>query len=99
MYYERHETLPGSLDDLRAEPNVYFDRLMLDDAGGEQSIVYNKIDESRFELCAEFRIDSGFGDYDRSPASPVYYGGRDYKAGYNCIEGVLWTVLKPAAKY
>lgn len=96
-YYERNKKLPENLDVLKAEKNVYLDANSLLDPETKEPIVYRKINEKDFELCATFRLDSAEINTDRMSAAvsyPSYPGDKSHSAGYQCLPGSLWSTFK-----
>ncbi|PKM91286.1 hypothetical protein CVU82_01655 [Candidatus Falkowbacteria bacterium HGW-Falkowbacteria-1] len=85
-YYDINKALPDNLDEMSGNANVYFDKKSIIDQESGESIEYRKIGEKDFELCATFRTDSNTGD------QTYYIGtGKDYKKGWNCFKGNLWS--------
>lgn len=90
-YYERNSALPVDLAALENEPNLYLDKQSLLDPETKAAIEYKVIDEDSFAFCATFRANSQeFNDYDR----PMYIGGKEHEAGYQCLETELWNIKK-----
>ncbi len=78
-YYVTNSNLPDNLEELD------FNRLTI---SNNIEIEYNKIDDTNFELCADFNLDSE----NIYKINKIYTAGRnDYTAGRNCFDGVLWT--------
>jgi hypothetical protein len=81
-YYYNHKKLAENIDQLIDE-SVYLKAEDFTDPISKKSFDYNKVSETEFELCAEFRTstldknDGRYGYYDKS---------RLHDAGYQCIK-------------
>jgi len=98
-YYDRYKKLPESLDAMKAEKDIYFDASTLVDPETKQAIVYQKLNEKDFQFCANFRTDSAQAENGRQPmmvSYPSYPGDKNHAAGYQCLKGSLWTLVKAA---
>jgi len=92
-YYDRYSKLPANLEEFRADKNVYVSAAALIDPETKAPIVYNKIGDKEFELCATFRTDS-IAEAARN-SSTAYVGmdinSKEHAAGYQCLRGNLYT--------
>lgn len=89
QYYERHQRLPENVEELRAG-GVYISEQALVDPESKERIEYRRLDEERYELCANFRLPSDDGT---GRPYPVYPGDSKYhEAGYQCVPGTLYNV-------
>lgn len=80
-YYYKNNTLPTELTDLKATNSFnHFDLKSLVDPATGEPIVYNKLSDLEFELCAVF-ITSNLDDLDNYQAQ--------HDAGYYCINNVM----------
>jgi len=98
-YYDRYHKLPDILDTVKNDQNIYLDPQTLVDPATKAPIIYNRLTDKDFELCATFRQDSTI---DNGPnAAPVTYpsgnlnDNKNHHAGYQCLKGNLITPLKP----
>ncbi|EKD44374.1 MAG: hypothetical protein ACD_71C00160G0005, partial [uncultured bacterium (gcode 4)] len=91
-YYDKNKKLPGSLDELRADKNNYLNPNALMDPETKAPIIYNKIGEKEFEMCATFRTDS---IAEAAKQSTGYMGmdtySKEHLAGYQCLLGNLYS--------
>ena len=91
-YYDRNKKLPANLDELKADKNIYISAAALIDPETKTPIVYNKISDKEFELCANFRTDSIAEAVKNS--STAYVGmdinSKEHLAGYQCLRGNLY---------
>ncbi|MFZ4631829.1 MAG: DUF5671 domain-containing protein [Patescibacteria group bacterium] len=98
-YYESYKKLPDNLEALKTGKNFYLDNFSLVDPETKQAIVYQKVSETEFKFCATFRTDSRKDSSGRDVATPyqVYPsspGDKNHAAGYQCVPGNLWSVIK-----
>ncbi|MEI6528911.1 MAG: DUF5671 domain-containing protein [Candidatus Falkowbacteria bacterium] len=96
-YYEKNKRLPESIDELKADKNIYLDLNTLTDPDTKQPIIYQKFSEKDFQFCATFRLDSAQTNNDRMPVAvsyPTYPGDKSHGAGYQCLPGSLWSNVK-----
>ena len=98
-YYDANKKLPDNLDALKNINNIYLDPATLTDPETHQAIIYQKLNETNFQFCATFRLDStkdnnvnGGIDY----SVPGAISSNSHGAGYQCIKGNLWSVVKAA---
>lgn len=94
-YYDRYKKLPDNLTVLTADSNIYLDTKSLTDPATAAPIVYQKTGNQNFQLCATFRLDSSADNYGQPVGS--YPGSKNHKAGYQCVNGVLYAVPAKAA--
>lgn len=97
-YYDQNKKLPDNFIELRQGLGINFDdKSFFDPITGEE-IQYNKLEDLKFELCANFRTDSYESEKNRS--YPVYYGdgSKVYIKGWNCFKGNLWAEDKMLEK-
>jgi hypothetical protein len=93
-YYDRYQKLPDNLENLKMDENIYLDSRSLVDSETQVPIVYNKLGDKSFELCATFRLDSGEMGF-KGEVVPRYSGdNKDHRAGYQCLKGNLWSLEK-----
>jgi len=92
-YYDRYKKLPENLEAIGAESDIYLDSRNLIDPETKEAIVYEKIGEKDFQLCATFRYDSSSTD-DRRTLTNYLENSRYHGAGYQCIKGTLWSTVK-----
>jgi len=98
-YYDRYKKLPDTVEMLRAEKDVYINANSLIDPETKQAIVYQKLNDSDFQFCATFRLDSASDNNGTGPVMmsyPVYPGDKNHAAGYQCLKGSLWALVKTA---
>jgi hypothetical protein len=96
-YYDVSKKLPDNLDELKTVSNVYIDPNSLIDPETRVMIVYKKTGDKSFEFCATFRTDStkdSDGNGGVNYAMPSGIGTSNHGAGYQCIKGNLWSVIK-----
>lgn len=87
-YHELSKKLPENLEEVsKYGEKIYFDEKSLSDPESGEKIEYKKIDDSHFEICANFRTDSN-----NQEGKGYYSGEKSFKVGYNCFKGVLWDV-------
>lgn len=93
-YYSLYERLPENLEEMQSDPAVYLDSNYLFDAENGKAIEYRREGDKAFLFCADFRRASennnrpGFGRGDKS-----------HEAGYDCIEGQLWSEINTKSSY
>jgi len=91
-YYERNEKLPLNLEELIADEHIYINADLLSDPETKEPIVYNKLSDREFELCATFRTSS----YDDKANRTSYIGtdmdNKNHFIGYQCLSGNLYAV-------
>jgi uncharacterized protein YpmS len=98
-YYDRYKKLPDNLEAVKAEKDIYLDPNTLIDPETKQAIVYQKLGEKDFQFCANFRLDSvrdNNGAYPLAVSYPTYPGDKNHAAGYQCLKGNLWSLVKTA---
>lgn len=101
-YYDRNNKLPADLNEFMADKNIYLSTDSLVDPETKTPIVYNKISDKEFEMCATFRLDS----IEESAKQGTSYIGidvssKEHRAGYQCLRGNLYnakTVEVPLVK-
>lgn len=96
-YYSVSQKLPDSLEVLVNDKSLYLDQNILVDPETRVPIVYQKSGETEFQLCATFRTDSlaGTTGVGARPVSyPSYAGDKNHAAGYQCLKGNLWSLVK-----
>ena len=93
-YYDRYKKLPDNLSVLTSDTSLYLYSNSLVDPNTQVPIVYKKVNEQSFELCATFRLDSK-ADNNNQPVSS-YPGDENHRAGYQCVTGTLFA-LSPKA--
>ncbi len=90
-YYDTNKKLPASLDELKADKRNYFNENVLMDPETKAPIIYNKLSDKEFELCATFRTDS----IAEAAKQASYIGmdtySKEHFAGYQCLRGNLYT--------
>jgi len=95
-YYIDNKKLPETLDALKTDKNIYLPASSLLDPETKSLIVYEKLTDQTFQLCATFRLDSAQDNYNGSyngsmmvsyPASAT-----NHAAGYQCLAGTLYAV-------
>ncbi|MCX6798142.1 MAG: DUF5671 domain-containing protein [Candidatus Falkowbacteria bacterium] len=87
VYFEKNKKLPASLNDLELNPPIIVGQT------NSEAIIYNKLSDSGFELCANFRTDSR-QDLEPGYVAPVYPASSNFNyhtAGYQCNPGTLWS--------
>jgi vacuolar-type H+-ATPase subunit I/STV1 len=94
-YYDRYKKLPDNLSALTGDTSIYLDTKSLLDPDTLAPIVYKKLGDQNFELCAIFRLDSK-ADNNNQPVS-TYPGDKNHYTGYQCVAGTLYTVSAKAA--
>lgn len=97
-YYDKNKKLPANLEELRSDKSVYLDERIFTDSETKKAIVYNKLEDQRFELCADFRTDS-LKDANNQPVAsyPVQdIYSKEHRAGYQCFPGNLYAAVKAA---
>jgi len=101
-YYDRYKKLPATLDAVHNDQNVYIDPAALIDPETKAPIIYNRLSDKDFELCATFRQDSATdnGTKTASTIYPVAYSGdnKNHHAGYQCLKGNLYAAAKDAVQ-
>ncbi len=96
-YYDKYKKLPDTLDALKGEKDMYYNAASFIDPETKQAIVYQKLNDKDFQLCATFRTDSTKSDNNRNQkdySAPTGFGSQDHAAGYQCIKGDLWSTVK-----
>ncbi len=95
-YYSQYGRLPADLKEIEDSPDVYLDPKNLVDPETKQAIEYKKESEKKFSFCAFFRAASD----ESSDKSQAYNnsGNKDHNAGYDCLEGQLWSKVEAEAK-
>ena len=90
-YYKENEKLPEDLNVLKESLSSGYDSQVFTDLLSGEEIRYNKLEDDKFELCANFRTDSY--ESQRNRAYPVYKDDylKIYVKGYNCFKGNLWV--------
>jgi len=92
-YYFRYNKLPADISELKkAQINHYMDSNNFLNPESGQAIVYNKIAEDRYEFCSTFKLDSINTDSGINNSQLFRFDNREYKAGYSCLEGLLWAL-------
>ncbi len=98
-YYDRYKKLPDNLEAVRAGKDIYLDPSYLIDPETKQVIIYQKLNDKDFQFCATFRTDSAQDNINRGnipmATYAVYPGSKDHAAGYQCLKGNLWALVKP----
>lgn len=98
-YYDRYKKLPESLEAVRAEKDIYLDPSTLFDPETKQEIIYQKLNDNDFQFCATFRLDSAQDNKGNDPVMTRYIdypGDKNHAAGYQCLKGNLWSLVKAA---
>lgn len=90
-YYDTKDVLPTSLDELKGNPDLYFDQKALIDPETGEAIVYQKIDDTNFEFCANFRTTSYPENMATRPTINYAAGSKDHEAGYHCFKSEVWN--------
>jgi hypothetical protein len=90
-YYDQHKKLPADLAELQADDNFYLSSAVLLDPETKTPLVYNKLSDQEFELCATFRTSS----FDEEARKNSSYTGMDMNnknhfIGYQCLRGNLY---------
>lgn len=85
-YYSQYGNLPATLDDLK-NSDIYFDPKTAVDPETKQPIEYKLEGDNQFAFCATFRLASDSND----PNFNYAPGNKDHRAGYNCVNGQLWS--------
>ncbi|MDD3085435.1 MAG: DUF5671 domain-containing protein [Candidatus ainarchaeum sp.] len=96
-YYDLKNKLPDSLEQVANEVDIYHNYNIFFDPETKEEIEYHKLGEKEFELCANFRVDSY--DYLSKKNIQIYDkyqfdNMKDYKQGWNCFKGSLWSAEK-----
>lgn len=98
-YYERNNKLPANLDEFKADKNIYLSVDALVDPETKAPIVYNKLGDKEFEMCATFRTDSiELNAKQGNSYIGMDSGSKDHRAGYQCLRGNLYTAKAIDAK-
>ena len=93
-YYETKKVLPNSLEDIISSPGYYnsMERAIIDpETGKEKVIVYQKIDDTNFQLCTTFLAASYPGNVATRPTINYAAGSKDHEAGYQCFKSRVWN--------
>ena len=95
-YYDLKNELPDNLEQVANDIDIYVNYNLFFDPETKEEIVYNKLGEKEFELCANFRVDSyeyisrkNIQVYDKYQLDRM----KIYKQGWNCFKGNLWSVI------
>jgi len=93
-YYDHYEKLPDTINDLKNDSSTYLDPSILIDPDTKAAIVYEKASDQNYKLCATFRLNS-FTD-GSGPERVSYPGNNDknHQAGYQCLNGNLYSIVK-----
>jgi len=94
-YYERNKKLPANIEELKADRNIYIGPNTLTDQESNTPVIYNKLNDQEFEICATFRTDSLKDDNGRGKVvftMPVSINPDNHGAGYQCLPGNLYTL-------
>ncbi|MFA5109451.1 MAG: DUF5671 domain-containing protein [Patescibacteria group bacterium] len=93
-YYDRNKRLPANWEEFKTD-KVYLNTASLVDPETKAPIVYNKLGDKEFELCATFRTDSLA---EAANQATSYIGSdinsKEHPAGYYCLRGNLYTAVK-----
>ncbi|MDD3285531.1 MAG: DUF5671 domain-containing protein [Patescibacteria group bacterium] len=85
-YYAQYGSLPDNLEEIK-NSDIYFDARAALDPETKEAIVYQREGDDKFSFCATFRLASDENNPDYSyPA-----GKKGHKAGYDCVNGQLWS--------
>lgn len=89
-YYDLNKKLPENIEEIsKYGEKIYFDKKNILDPESGEAIEYKKTGDKQFELCANFRTDS-----DNQEGRNYYSGDKNFKPGYNCFKGILWSEQK-----
>jgi hypothetical protein len=98
-YYENNKRLPNDIEELKSHRYFYAQRFEeMVDPETKEPIVYQKVGDQEFEMCAAFRT-STFTQ-EESPVIAIYtsYDTREHEAGYQCLPGYLYAAEPIQAK-
>lgn len=87
-YYSQYGNLPATLEDLK-NSDLYFDPKSALDPETKKAIEYRLEGDKKFSFCAVFRLASDGGNADAYTP-----GNKDHKAGYDCVNGQLWSTVE-----
>jgi hypothetical protein len=98
-YYDQHKKLPADLAELQSDNNFYINSSVLLDPETKTPLVYNRLSDKEFELCATFRTSS----FDEEARKTSSYAGLDMNnknhfIGYQCLRGNLYTATAVPVK-
>ena len=93
-YNDKYKKLPNTIDEIKNNKDIYLDLKSFNDPETGAPISYKKISETTFEFCASFRTDNKNVD---SKTDTAYYSDptKTHLAGYQCVNGQVWSVAKP----
>lgn len=101
-YYDRYKKLPDILDTVKNDQNIYVDPKTLVDPETKAPIIYNRLNDKDFELCATFRqdsaVDNGPNAVPASNPSGDLSNNKNHHAGYQCLKGNLYSAVKQVAQ-
>lgn len=93
-FYDKNKRLPNDLEELKNFRRTYPVSGSLLDPETKQPIMYQKVGDRDFKMCATFRT-STINEED-NPQSTTYVGidangSKDHLAGYQCLDGSLYV--------
>lgn len=98
-YYDKYHKLPDILDSVKNDGSIYTDPQAFIDPETKAPIIYNRVSDKDFELCATFRQDSSVDNGTNGRyAYPVSTSSdnKNHRAGYQCLKGNLYSLNKQA---
>jgi hypothetical protein len=91
-YYDKNKKLPANLEEINNFRRNYPVSGNIIDPETKQPIVYQKVGDKEFKMCATFRTSSI--DQDNSQTTYVGVdtaGSKEHLAGYQCLDGSLYV--------
>lgn len=88
-YYTYNKKLPEKISDLSLNQQIYFNPEFALDPESNEEIGYNKINDSEFELCANFRT-SSYEEDQNDPRLRLNGNNQEHDSGYQCLSRKLW---------
>jgi hypothetical protein len=98
-YYRTKHVLPNTLTEIMNSPGYYnsMERMIIDPKTGKEKVIdYKKIDETNFELCADFLTSSYPINTATRPTINYAAGSHDHDAGYQCFKSEVWDQTNQA---
>ncbi len=94
-YYEGNKRLPNDIEELKNYRYSYYPNFnSMIDPETKEPIVYQKVSDKEYEMCATFRTNSFTENGQEIPPYEiaVYSGNKEHLAGYQCVKGGLYVI-------
>lgn len=98
-YYDRNKRLPVDLEELKNYRHIYPVSGSMIDPETKEPIVYQKVSDKEFKMCATFRTSSITEENNQTTYVGMdVNGNKDHAAGYQCLNGSLYVAEAIDAK-